>query len=243
MNPCLVHPVLIVEDDRKTSELIAAHLANQGFNTVAAYCGHHALDLALQRQPVFTILDVMLPDLDGWEVCRELRKASAVPILMLSALGQAHHRVRGLALGADDFMVKPCSFAELVARVQAILRRASGSGSPTSHPDHHGLVLDQAKHRVTVDGRRIALTPSEFLLLEALMAEPGRVFDRDELLSRLYPNGGVVVERVVDVHIGQLRQKIEKQPSSPRYVLTARGIGYHFTDGEDHPAEPGRATH
>lgn len=240
LNPSSVHPILIVEDDRKTSELLAIHLENQGFNTVAAYCGHHALDLASQWQPVLTILDVMLPDLDGWEVCRRLRRASAVPILMLSALAQAHQRVRGLTLGADDYMAKPFSFAELVARVRALLRRATDLRSPTSHPVQ-GLTLDRAKRRVTLDGRRVSLTRSEFRLLEALMADPGRVFERDELLSCLYPNGGVVVDRVVDVHIGQLRQKIENQPSRPRYVLTERGIGYRFTDGEDRPADPRRA--
>ncbi len=240
MNPSSVHPVLIVEDDRKTSELLTIHLESQGFHTVAAYCGHHALDLAFRWQPSLTILDVMLPDIEGWEVCRRLRQASAVPILMLSALAQAQHRVRGLTLGADDYMVKPFSCTELVARVQAILRRATGSRLPTRHPDQ-GVVLDQERRRVTVDGQRVSLTLSEFRLLAALMADPGRVFGRDELLHCLYPNGGIVVDRVVDVHIGKLRQKIEKQPSRPRYVLTERGIGYRFTDGEDHSTEPRRA--
>ncbi|MEO5765761.1 MAG: response regulator transcription factor [Casimicrobiaceae bacterium] len=233
-------PVLIVEDDRKTSELIALHLEDGGFATVAAYSGQQALDLAAQRPPVLTILDVMLPDLDGWEVCRRLRNVSAVPILMLSALAQANERVRGLTLGADDYMVKPCSFAELVARVNAILRRANASGSSTGRAAH-GLTLDRARRTVILDGRHVSLTLSEFRLLEALMADPGRVFQRDELLSCLYPNGGVVIDRVVDVHIAQLRQKIEKQPSKPRYVLTQRGIGYRFTDGEDQPADPRRA--
>ncbi|MEP6655765.1 MAG: response regulator transcription factor [Betaproteobacteria bacterium] len=231
---------MIVEDDPKTSELLAIHLENQGFHTVAAYGGHQALDLASQWQPILTILDVMLPDLDGWEVCRRLRNASAVPILMLSALAQAHQRVRGLTLGADDYMVKPFSFAELVARVQAILRRAV-SPRPWAVHAVQGLILDRAKRRVTLDGRHVALTLSEFRLLEALMGAPGRVFEREELLGCLYPNGGVVIDRVVDVHIGQLRQKIEKQPSRPRYVLTERGIGYRFTDGEDQPADPKRA--
>lgn len=240
MRPLSVRPVLIIEDDRKTSELLAIHLESQGFKTVAAYCGQQGLDFASHSRPVLTILDVMLPDLDGWEVCRRLRTASAVPILMLSALAQAHQRIRGLTLGADDYMAKPFSFAELVARVKAILRRAADSHSPTSRP-HQGLKLDRAERKVTLDGRRVSLTQSEFRLLEALTSHPGRVFEREELVSCLYPNGGVVIDRVVDVHIGQLRQKIEKEPSKPRYVLTERGIGYRFADGEDQPAGPRRA--
>ena len=175
---------------------------------------------------MLAILDVMLPDFDGWEVCRRLRAISVVPILMLSAMAAAHQRVHGLTLGADDYMQKPFSFAEVIARIRAILRRAQ-TPQQTTDP---GLSLDRDKRRVSIDGRPVVLTRSEFRLLEALMARPGHVFGRDELMHCLYPNGGVVVERVIDVHIGQLRQKIEVVPSRPRYVLTERGAGYRFTD-------------
>jgi len=223
-------PILIVEDDRKTSELLTIYLQREGFGTVAAYAGRQALSLASHCNPLLAILDVMLPDLDGWEVCHRLRRSSAVPILMLSALGEDHDRVKGLTLGADDYVVKPFSFKELVARVHAILRRASGTLPAKPSLSHGGLTMDLAKGRVDINDRAVSLTRSEFRLLQALMLAPGRVFERDELVSYLYPGGGVVVDRVVDVHIGKLRQKIEKDPADPRYILTARGRGYHFAD-------------
>jgi len=223
-------PILVVEDDRKTSELLTIYLEREGFDTVAAYAGRQALGLALRCNPILTILDVMLPDLDGWEICHRLRRSSTVPILILSALGEDHDRVKGLTLGADDYMVKPFSFKELVARVHAILRRASGTPPAKPLLSHGGLTMDLAKHKVDLNNRGVALTPSEFQLLHALMAAPGRVFERDELVGYLYPHGGVVVDRVIDVHIGKLRQKIEDDPANPRYILTARGLGYRFTD-------------
>ena len=220
--------VLLVEDDRKTSALLTLHLESAGFPTSVAHCGQQAIEFASQSTLSFAILDVMLPDFDGWEVCRRLRAMSSVPILMLSALGDAHQRVRGLTLGADDYMQKPFSFAELIARIRAILRRVQTPMGSTEA----GLALNSDKRRVCIDGRPVFLTRSEFRLLDALMARPGHVFGRDELLRCLYPNGGIVVERVIDVHIGQLRQKIEAVPSRPRYVLTERGFGYRFADRE-----------
>jgi DNA-binding response OmpR family regulator len=174
----------------------------------------------------------MLPRIDGWEVCRRLRQSSDVPILILTARGEEMDRVLGLNLCADDYVVKPFSPRELVARVKAILRRGrlgrEERGKVLSHED---LVLDLEKHRVNLSGRPISLTPHEFRLLQTLMANPGRVFSREELVGRLYPKQeAVVVDRVVDVHIGKLRQKIEKDPTNPRFILTVRGIGYQFAD-------------
>lgn len=228
-------PVLIVEDDRKTADLLAVYLTREGFRTSTAYSGKDALDLAAQNDPLFVILDVMLPDLEGWEVCRQMRKSSAVPIMMLSALGGAHQRVKGLTLGADDYMVKPFSFGELAARVKAILRRAhaASAGRILSQGD---LTLDSGKRRVTRGNRPIALTAFEFRLLHTLMSAPGRVFNREELLESLYPSGGVVIDRVVDVHIGKLRQKLADDPSQPAFILTQRGVGYRFTDLAEYPA-------
>ena len=238
-------PVLIVEDNRKTSVLLSTYLAREGFKTVPAYEGRQALDLARQHDPIFTILDLLIPKVDGWEVCEELRRTSDVPILILSARGDTQDRIMGLKLGADDYVVKPFSPKEVVARVKAILRRRRPD-SPTAKTllSHHGLVLDTHKRTVTVRGDRVCLTSSEFTLLKALMATPGRIFMREELLNHLYPTGGVVVDRVIDVHIGKLRQKIEQDPARPRYILTSRGLGYQFAEGAgiEQPTAPAGAS-
>jgi len=225
-------PILIVEDNQKTSFLLSTYLAEEGFKTVAAYEGRQALDLARQHNPIFTILDLLIPNVDGWEVCEELRRASDVPILILSARRDTQDRIMGLKLGADDYVIKPFSPREVVARVKAILRRRT-PGLPEAKTvlSHHELVLDTCKRTVTVRGARVSLTPSEFKLLQALMAAPGRIFLREELLNHIYPSGGVVVDRVIDVHIGNLRHKVEDEPAKPRYILTSRGLGYQFTDG------------
>jgi DNA-binding response OmpR family regulator len=219
--------VLIVEDDRRTSQRLAACLAREGFNSIAASEGRQALELASRHRPMFVLMDVMLPDVDGWEICRRLRNASSVPIMILSALGEAHDRIRGLTLGADDYVVKPFCHRELIARIRAILRRA-GMRPSAEKLSHGDIAIDTSQREVIRKGQRVALTSSEFKILEVLMAVPGRVFLRRELLSHLYPSGGVVIERVIDVHVRKLRQKIEDEPSSPRYVLTARGLGYRF---------------
>ena len=225
-------PILIVEDDKKTASLVSLYLEREGFQTVVASDGQQALELARRHSPIFVILDLMLPLLDGWEVCRQLRRTSDVPILILSAREEEIDRVSGLTLGADDYVVKPFSPRELVARVKAILRR--GRLGRTDNQQVHScgaLVLDQEKRRVTLDGHPITLTAHEFNLLRTLMAAPGKVFTRDELLTGLYPGEDVaVIDRVIDVHIGKLRQKIEKDPSSPIYILTVRGVGYQFSE-------------
>jgi DNA-binding response OmpR family regulator len=226
-------PILIVEDDKKTASLVALYLERDGFQTVIAYDGQQALELAQRHKPIFVILDLMLPLIDGWEVCRQLRQSSDVPILILSAREEEVDRVSGLTLGADDYVVKPFSPRELVARVKAILRRGRLSTAKDKKLlSYEGLALDQEKRKVTLNGRLILLTPHEFHLLQTLMAFPGKVFTRDELLTRLYPrHEAIVIDRVVDVHIGKLRQKIEKDPSNPEYILTVRGTGYKFAEG------------
>jgi len=232
-------PILIVEDDKKTASLIALYLEKEGYHTVVAYDGESALHLASDQKPMFVVLDLMLPRLDGWEVCRRLRKTSEVPILILTARDEEVDRVAGLTLGADDYVVKPFSPRELVARVKAILRRAHNRPAvgTVSVLSHGGLVLDPEKQKVTLRGQRIELTHHEFTLLHALMAVPGRVFSRDELLAYLYPNReSIVIDRVVDVHIGKIRQKLEKDPTDPAFILTVRGSGYRFA--EDEGGEP-----
>jgi len=232
MHPTLEKTVLIIEDDPNTAALVALYLEREGFRALTAENGETGLSLAQRHRPVLVVLDLMLPKMDGWEVCRQLRKKSEVPVIMLTARGEEIDRVAGLTLGADDYVVKPFSPRELVARVKAVLRRTSHNGAAKKTILTHAQVqLDLEKRRLSVRGRPVSLTPHEYTLLAALISAPGRIFTRDELLSRLYPKGeAVVIDRVVDVHIGKLRQKIEPDPSRPCYILTDRGVGYRFAD-------------
>jgi DNA-binding response OmpR family regulator len=224
--------ILIVEDDKKTASLVSLCLEREGFQTVTAYDGQRALEIAGAENPIFIILDLMLPLVDGWEVCRRVRRFSEVPILMLTARDREIDRVKGLTIGADDYMVKPFSPRELVARVKAILRRCRVlTNYRNKNLEYKGLALDFEKHKTSLNGRSVALTLHEFKILRALMSSPGRVFSRDELLRYLYPRGeATVIERVVDVHVGKIRQKIEAEPSRPQYILTVRGLGYKLND-------------
>ncbi|MDK9706645.1 MAG: response regulator transcription factor [Desulforhopalus sp.] len=230
----LSSPILIVEDDQNTSTLVATYLQREGFSTITAYDGEEALRQARLRKPGFVILDVMLPKIDGWEVCRQLRKFSEVPILMLTAREEEIDRVMGLSLGADDYVVKPFSPRELVERVKAILRRVQPPPAPEKSIIRHGrLVLDQEKHKVSLNGAPVNLTSSEYKLLQTIMSSPGRVFSRNELLERFYEHGETVIDRVIDVHIGKLRQKIEDDPANPKRIVTVRGFGYRFAEADE----------
>jgi DNA-binding response OmpR family regulator len=222
--------VLIVEDDRNTAALVAAYLEREGFSTVVVHDGGQAIRVAGECSPVFVILDVMLPNVDGWEICRALRKDSEVPVLMLTAREEEVDRVAGLAMGADDYVVKPFSPRELVERVKAILRRSRPTSRPAAILSFDGLELDTEKHKVAREGRPVMLTSSEYKILQALMSSPGKAFSREELLDQCYRRGEVVIDRVIDVHIGKLRQKIEDDPARPRFILTVRGHGYRFSD-------------
>jgi DNA-binding response OmpR family regulator len=226
--------VLVIEDDRNTAALVALYLERDGFQPLVAADGEEGLALALKHRPVLVILDLMLPRMDGWEVCRRLRRQSEVPVIMLTARDEEIDRVAGLTLGADDYVVKPFSPRELVARVKAVLRRTHPRGDSPGHVlNHDDIRLDLDKRRLSVRDQAVDLTPHEYALLKALMASPGRTFTRDELLQRLYPEGDtVVITRVVDVHIGKLRQKIEPDPARPRYIITVRGLGYRYADRE-----------
>ncbi|MGI9107863.1 MAG: response regulator [Pyrinomonadaceae bacterium] len=235
---CRVEPILIVENNQRESYLVSVALEQEGFKTIVAGDGEQALELARRHNPLFVILDVVLPLKDGWEVCRELRRASDVPILILTAKGAASERIRGLSLGADDYVVKPCSGGELAARVTAILRRMQPDLFKIDPVLSHGeLTLDADKRKVTLRGHAVSLTSFEYKLLRALMSAAGRIFLREELLNRLYPNGEAVIDRVIDVHIGNLRRKIEVNPSNPIYILTARGLGYQFAEEAESSAE------
>ena len=233
----MIHPagsqgtVLIVEDDRNTAALVATYLEREGFATVVVHDGGQALETAVACNPVFVILDVMLPNMDGREICQTLRQSSDVPVLMLTAREEELDRVAGLAMGADDYVVKPFSPRELVERVKAILRRSRPVAAvAASVLSFDGLELDAEKRRVTRDGKAVPLTTWEYKLLHALMGSPGKAFSREELLSQCYQNSEAVIDRVIDVHIGKLRQKIEDDPSHPLFIQTVRGHGYRFSD-------------
>ena len=224
-------PILIVEDDRNIAVLLSKYLQRDGFATTIALDGNEALQRMAAQSPSLVILDLMLPKIDGWEVCSRIRDSSEVPIMMLTALAQEADRIRGFSLGVDDYVVKPFSPREVVERVKAILRRSAARQAPEQLTLICGpIALQPDKYEVRIANQPVSLTASEFSLLFALMKAPGRVFTREELLSRLYLRGPVVGDRVIDVHIGHLRQKIEPNPSRPEYILTKRGIGYHFSD-------------
>jgi len=223
--------ILIAEDDSNTAKLVQTYMEREGFSTRIAASGLQALQF-FEREPFcFVILDIMLPGLDGWEICRRIRKKSDVPILMLTAREEEIDRIMGLSIGADDYVVKPFSPRELVERVKAILRRIRPREEGAQEILRHGsLMLDDTRHKVSIAGKAIEFTASEYKLLLTLMQSPGRVFSREELLARFYEEGESVVERVIDVHIGKLRQKIEPNPAKPEFILTVRGFGYRFTE-------------
>ena len=224
--------ILIVEDDRNIAGLVAKYLENNGFRTETVDDGRLAIAAIERHKPRLLVLDLMLPGMDGWEICREVRRKSDLPILMLTAREDEMDRVVGFSMGADDYVVKPFSPRELVERVKAILRRvdAAGRGAQEQVLSRGALVLEPLKHKVSLDGEAVALTRSEYKLLHCLMGAPGRVYSRAELLDRLYSGGETVVDRVVDVHIGKLRQKIEPDPSNPTYIHTVHGVGYRFNE-------------
>ena len=238
MNQTYPKTVLAIEDDPNTLDLIEVYLEKEGFKALKAANGEDGIQVAKEHPPDLVILDLMLPKVDGWEVCRQLRKMSDVPIIMLTARGEEIDRVSGLTLGADDYVVKPFSPKELMARVRAVLRRTYRVEPEQKNLIRHGtLLLDLDKKQLTLNGKEVMLTPHEYSLLKKLMQKPGRVFSREELLDSLYPKGeALVIDRVVDVHIGKLRQKIEPDLSKPIYILTVRGMGYRFSDKPSNPS-------
>jgi DNA-binding response OmpR family regulator len=224
--------ILIVEDDRKTASVLGLYLQKEGFDTLEAHNGIDALSLFRKRQPIFVLLDLMIPKLDGIEVCKKLRQESDVPIMMITAKVEEVDKLVGLSIGADDYVVKPFSPREVVARVKAILRRFRRRETSSLKPySFQGLVVDPEKHKATLHGTLLRLTHFEFQLLATLIAAPGRVYSREALLEEVYPRGEVnVLDRTIDVHVKNLRQKIEKNPARPRYIKTVRGIGYQFAE-------------
>ena len=226
--------ILVVDDEVDIVEFIDDYLTGEGYEVIRAYDGVEALNKMRQDLPDFVILDIMLPRLDGFEVCKQMRTESAVPILMLTAKDTDVDKIVGLEIGADDYMPKPFNPRELVARVKAILRRTYRqdyqSRSQTATLTHKDLSLDAERRTTTIGHRQLELTVKEFDLLLFLMQNPGHVYSRDDLLDYVWGLDSFVGGRTVDVHIRRLREQIETDASQPHYIITVWGVGYKFTD-------------
>ena len=224
--------VLVVDDDVKTVELVKLYLNRDGYRVLTAYDGIEALRLAREGRPDLIVLDLMLPGMNGLEVCRTIREESDVPIIMLTAMTTDQDKLNGLELGADDYMTKPFSPRELAARVRTVLRRLPGERGP-AQVRHGELVVDFYKHEVTLAGRSIPLTSVEFRLLGALAREPGRVFSRAQLIEQALGPDYEGFDRTIDVHILKLRRKLETDPAHPTFIQTVYGVGYKLAGVND----------
>jgi len=228
--------VLVVEDDRTLLEVLQYNLSQQGYDVLTAADGVKGLETARSNKPDLVILDVMLPKMDGFEVCRMLRKEMTVPILMLTAKTEETDRVVGLEVGADDYVTKPFSMRELMARVRAMLRRAemmkkeavSNAGAPAPCLKAGDFEIDAARHKVSRGSVAVDLSRMEFALLEFLARNQGQVFSRDHLLEKVWGYDFAGDTRTVDVHMSWLRHKIEADPAHPKHLVTVRGVGYKF---------------
>lgn len=222
--------ILIVEDEAPLAETIAYNLSEEGYKVCIAADGVAALRLFEQETPDLVLLDIMLPGIDGLEVCRLLRRNSGVPILMLTAKSREIDKVVGLEVGADDYITKPFGMLELIARIRTALRRSMQGVQPANTLSAHGVELDAERRLVKVDGREVSLRLKEYELLHVLMANRGRVMERSVLLDRVWGEDEFIDAGTVDVHIRRLREKVEADPSKPERVLTVRGVGYRFAE-------------
>jgi two-component system alkaline phosphatase synthesis response regulator PhoP len=220
--------ILVVDDDVKTVELVKLYLNRDGYRVLTAYDGTEALRLARESHPDLIVLDLMLPGMDGFEVCRTLRDESDVPIVMLTARTTDEDKLTGLGIGADDYVSKPFSPRELAARVRAVLRRLPGERGP-AEIKRGELVLNFLKQEASIAGRHLNLTPVEFKLLGVLAKEPGRVFSRTELVEKALGYDYKGFDRTIDVHILNLRRKLETDSRHPKYIKTLYGSGYKFS--------------
>lgn len=222
--------VLVVEDEMEIARIVRDYLTDAGFEVIVVGDGDSALASVRSAKPDLMILDLGLPGRDGLDVAREVRRWSATPIVMLTARGDESDRIVGLELGGDDYVVKPFSPKELVARVRAVLRRTRATQLGEEILRVGDVEVDTAKMRVVVGGRPVELTPTEFHLLATLVRQPGRVFTRGQLLDAVHGVSIESYERAIDAHVKNIRRKIESTPGSPRYVLTVHGVGYRFAD-------------
>lgn len=227
--------ILIVDDEKDIVELIAYHLKKEGFTPVEAFDGEAALKLLKTQKPDLMILDLMLPKLNGLDVCRTVRSHPAtagVPIIMLTAKGEEVDKIIGLEIGADDYMTKPFSVKELIARVRSILRRLQDKEKFADQEEfsYQGLRINYVSCHVSVHGKPVVLSPTELKLLFFLSRNPGRVYSRNQIIDHVWGDETFITDRAVDVHIRRLRSQIEKDVDHPRYILTVRGFGYKFAD-------------
>jgi DNA-binding response OmpR family regulator len=227
--------ILVVDDEKKLVTILKGYLEQAGYSVATAYDGQQALTVFRHEKPALVLLDLNLPVMDGLDVCRTLRKESSVPVIMLTARVEETDRLIGLELGADDYIVKPFSPREVVARVRAVLRRAEGQIVRDQVLSAGDLVMDLEKHTVHLKERALDLTPTEFDLLAVMMQNPGRAFTRLQLLDQVQGEAFEGYERTVDAHVKNLRQKIERDPKNPRYILTVFGVGYKFAEEKAKP--------
>ncbi|MFL5756850.1 MAG: response regulator transcription factor [Chloroflexota bacterium] len=219
--------ILVVDDDPKIRQLVRMYLERDGFAVLEAADGRTALETVEAEQPALVVLDIMLPEIDGLSVLRAIRRSSRRPVIVLSARGTVANRIEGLDVGADDYVPKPFSPAELVARVRRVLDRTGGSADPHAAMLRRGdLVVDTERHEASVGGQPVALTAAEFRLLVALLEADGRVLSRDQLMDAVYRDDDSVLDRTIDVHVRRLRDKLGDDAVTPRYVATVRGAGY-----------------
>ena len=222
--------ILVVDDNSSVRTLVREYLTEQGYRVVTADNGQNALYTARSEKPDLILLDVMMPEMDGYQFISAYRKENDAPIILLTAKLEESDKVIGLELGADDYVTKPFGMRELLARVRAVLRRAGTDARPSATLNVADVSLDRDTHNVRVDGKSVNLTPSEFDLLAALMEAPGRVYSRADLLIKLQGTSFEGVERTIDVHVRNLRTKLEPDPANPRYIETVFGVGYKFRE-------------
>lgn len=222
--------ILLIEDEPKVARLARDYLEKSGYRVLIAGDGKSGLAMARREKPDLLVLDLMLPQMDGLDVCRALRRESDLPIIMLTARAEEADRLIGLELGADDYITKPFSPRELVARVRALLRRAKGAVYVSGMIREGDLVLNTENHSLSVAGKPVHLTRIEFSLLETLVRHPGQIFSRAQLLENLHGVAYVGFDRSIDAHIKNLRRKIERDPANPEYILTVYAVGYKFNE-------------
>ncbi|MEZ4628420.1 MAG: response regulator transcription factor [Eubacteriales bacterium] len=223
--------ILVVEDEEKITDVLKSYLEREGFSVATAKDGEEALRLYATLSPALVLLDLMLPKRSGEEVCREIRARGNTPVIMLTAKAEENSILGGLAIGADDYVTKPFSPRQVVARVHAVLRRAGTAQTETLRFDSGYLTIDTAARTVMRDGTLVTLTPSEYSILVALATNPKRTFTRDELIQLALKDDFEGYDRVIDTHMKNLRQKIEPDAKQPRYLLTVHGVGYRFGGG------------
>ncbi len=224
--------VLVVDDEEAIAEAVRARLESEGYRVVVAFDGPQAIEMHRQHAPDLVVLDLMLPGMDGLEVCKAIQRDGWTPVLMLTAKTEEADKVAGFAVGADDYLTKPFSLRELAARVKAILRRMERMRAPQPDGplDRNGLEIDPSRRRVTVDGEEIGLTPLEFEILFTLARDPGVVLSREQLMDRVWGYQDYAGGRVVDSHVARIRRKLHEDGNEPRFIRTVHGVGYAFQE-------------